>query len=795
MAKQRSGDHDFVGSGPLVSFFEGMVLGNGDLGAIMYGNPFELRFSLGKNDVWDARFDSNAEADILKHDDLIKLIEEYGVEAFRSGQTGNLGPGQPAWMLNPVGKKAIPLDVRTVYATPAFYENGRYCRPCPKRVGEIVFVGPGLSTTPMDSRLSIEEGVVSIEFRYRDDAVIRLEGFVWAESNIFCLRVEVKGNLDWGGWAKLIMRKWPDAVDASIPDPVLKAPLERLVTLTQEIPGDDAVDPFAWTLAGVVPGERLDQRYESIISLPKADAVADHFFAVATTRDSHDSKRAIELAIHAHTQGYDLLLESQKEWWASFWERSSVELEDKELESAWYRDLYLLACTLKEGKQAPGLFGNMTTWDAAMWHSDYHMDKNFQKNFYPVLVTNHCEMSEPYFSAIGDHMPSAEWRAQKDYGVDGAHFDVSVLPFLPPQKMYINNTNGRQLGLSGWTLGQYWQYYLYTRDTEWLRKTGYPVIKKVAQFYWNFMEKFQDRCGGDIYPSACLESLPSYRNVFQDLLFFKYAFRAAIRSAEDLGIDEEWQNRWREGLKRVPAYKIVEYDGKKRLAEHKEVEAAELYSSDTFLYAGYITGPLIFPGEDVDPESDSELTQVIREAMEEFRTDEAFTHNFLSFSLDVPAARLKMEKAYHMVRHAVLSCRYPSGNPAMFNIADLNLNGLQMYPYSIQVEDYTMPFVISELLFQSYGGILRLFPAWPRDKNARFESLRSEGGFLVSSRLEEGNIEATVIHSTAGGQCTLQWPVDDVEIVNQETNTAIVASADGNLIRFETVAGHTYAVR
>ena len=60
MAKQRSGDHDFVGSGPLVSFFEGMVLGNGDLGAIMYGNPFELRFSLGKNDVWDARFDSNA---------------------------------------------------------------------------------------------------------------------------------------------------------------------------------------------------------------------------------------------------------------------------------------------------------------------------------------------------------------------------------------------------------------------------------------------------------------------------------------------------------------------------------------------------------------------------------------------------------------------------------------------------------------------------------------------------------------------------------------------------------------
>ena len=145
--------------------------------------------------------------------------------------------------------------------------------------------------------------MISVEFRYNDQSSIRLEGFVWAESNIFCLRVEVKGDLQWGGWAKLIMRKWPDAVDASIPDPVLEAPLERVVTLTQEIPGDDAIEPFFWTLAAVAPGSRLDQRYESIISLPKEGAVADHFFAVATSRDSHDPKRAIELAIQAHTQG------------------------------------------------------------------------------------------------------------------------------------------------------------------------------------------------------------------------------------------------------------------------------------------------------------------------------------------------------------------------------------------------------------------------------------------------------------------------------------------------------------
>ena len=69
--------------GPLTSYHDGLILGNGDLGAVAYGNQWEFKLTTGKNDVWDARFDSDAEADILKHDDLIELIEEYGVETFR----------------------------------------------------------------------------------------------------------------------------------------------------------------------------------------------------------------------------------------------------------------------------------------------------------------------------------------------------------------------------------------------------------------------------------------------------------------------------------------------------------------------------------------------------------------------------------------------------------------------------------------------------------------------------------------------------------------------------------------
>jgi len=257
-----------------------------------------------------------------------------------------------------------------------------------------------------------------------------------------------------------------------------------------------------------------------------------------------------------------------------------------------------------------------------------------------------------------------------------------------------------------------------------------------------------------------LESLPSYRNVFQDLLFFRFAFRAGIEASEILDVDADWRERCRQGMERVPDYKILEYGGRRRIADHGEQEGETVYSENTFFYCGYIAGPLIFPGEDVDPESDSELEQIIREGMEEFDEADAFTHNFLSFSLDVPAARLKMDKAYHMVRHAVNACRYPTGTPAMFNNMETGMSGLQIYPYGLQVEDFTMPFVIAELLMQSYGRVIRLFPVWPKEKAVSFTSLRAEGGFLVSSTLKGGEIGNTIIRSTVGGTCRLRrpWP-------------------------------------
>jgi len=788
MVKNRK-DDVFL-SGPMPSHHDGFILGNGDLGALMYGNQSELKFMFGKNDCWDARYGSNPEADILTQDDLITLIEHYGLEDLQ-----RLTPTQNSQITLPISKRPIPANIRVIYQTPEYWLKKEYFRPCPKRVGELVFMGPGLSTTKMKSRLRIMEGIFEVEFEYNPNAKVRLEGFIWAEGNIFCLRYQVQGEVS---SPLLILRKWPDAVDDSIPDPILEFPPPGdVVVISQAIPGDEDTKPFQWSMAGKLPGSRMDQRYETIVALPYKNATTDYFIAVVTSRDEKrvkPSTRAHEIVEYASKVGYDALKASHQEWWSNFWSRSSVTLEDKDLEKVWYRELYKAACYIKEGKQAPGLYGNMIIYDGCMWHGNYHMNHNFQKSFYPVLVTNHCEMSEPYIQAILDYLPEAEWLAKKIFGLEGAYFDLIIIPFLPPHKQNVNNHYGRSLALSGWAIGQFWRYYLYTKDREWLKVKGYPAIKKVAQFYWNYLEKYQKQLDGDIYPSVCGEGIGWKRNPVRDLACIRFAFRAAIKASEELGVDNNWRERWKEGLRRVPKYSVVNIGGEQFIAQFKGQTDKDLVgrklSRRSFSGDAAFT---IFPGEDLNPESNSKYVDMAKRALNALADEKDAEIDI--YTEGIAMARLRLERTYECLRKVAIRCRYANGMPSSFNIKDNGIPGVYgLYFYPIPAEDVNMSLVISELLLQSYGGVIRLFPAWPKKKSASFETLRAEGGFLVSSTLKNGKIGPTKIQSTAGGTCQIQWPWGKVTIRCEESGEEVQYALEQNIISFETTPGNNYEI-
>jgi hypothetical protein len=780
---------DVIWNGPMTSQHEGLILGNGDLGALVYGNQYEIKMTFGKNDCWDSRYESNIEADILKQDDLITLLEKYGLETL---ERHNLT--QDFQLTIPVSKKPIPTKYRGIYVTPAYWFKNEFFRPCPKRVCEVIFASPGLSTAKMKSRLKIMEGVFEIEIEYNSKAKVRLEGFIWAEGNIFCLRYQVQGQIPWG---RLVLRKYPDAVDNSIPDPILTFPPPGdVVTVTQKIPGDEYIDPFQWSVSAKGIGsrfnmrtERMDQRYASFIHLPLKDVTADYFFAVSTSRDTkaETNRRSHEIVEYASKIGYDTLKTSQKEWWSSFWDRSSITLEDKDLEQAWYRDLYRAACYIKEGKTAPGLYGNMIGYDASMWHGNYHMTMDQQMPFYPVLITNHCDMMEPHIQSIIDFLPKGELLAQKIFGLDGIYIDMAIIPFTGLKQINVNNLYGRWLAMTGWTIFHFWWYYKYTCDKKWLADKGYKIIKRAAQFYWNYMDKYQKKFNGDIYPSNRDESRSWERNPSWDIAAFHSIFKAAIKSSEILGIDTEWRIKWRKALENLPAYPTFKKNGEEILAP----------SEDQKHETGSYTGSwLIWPAEAIDPDSESKYVKMVKKTFSKINSKSRISSVFPHISIAME--RLGIKESYNCIKNSITNEGTTSFRRREY--AEMNIKNDEFAPIyggypspGGNAEDVIHPLLISELLLQSYNELIRLFPVWPKNKKASFTTLRAEGGFLVSSKIENGNIGTTEIYSTFGGTCRILSPWNKETILCDEK--PLKYKKEKNIICFETVPNKKYHIQ
>ena len=104
--------------------------------------------------------------------------------------------------------------------------------------------------------------------------------------------------------------------------------------------------------------------------------------------------------------------------------------------------------------------------------------------------------------------------------------------------------------------------------------------------------------------------------------------------------------------------------------------------------------------------------------------------------------------------------------------------------------------VISEMLLQSQGGVLRLFPAWDEETgDAAFFSIRAGGAFLVSAEMREGKTAYAIIRSLAGNKCRVVNPFgDDTVVRDLETDSEISFYTEGDTVCFETEAQHEYVV-
>jgi hypothetical protein len=101
---------------------------------------------------------------------------------------------------------------------------------------------------------------------------------------------------------------------------------------------------------------------------------------------------------------------------------------------------------------------------------------------------------------------------------------------------------------------------------------------------------------------------------------------------------------------------------------------------------------------------------------------------------------------------------------------------------------------ITEMLMQSQGGTIRLFPFWPKDKSAAFQNLRARGSFLVSAEYTPGTGLRSTIHSLKGNRCSFRWQQADLPSISVEGKPVNFVVEGHNLI-FETKIGEVYQIK
>jgi hypothetical protein len=453
--------------------------------------------------------------------------------------------------------------------------------------------------------------------------------------------------------------------------------------------------------------------------------------------------------------------------WAKFWSASGVKLADTFFQEAWYRNLYYMRCFCRLGTAMPvtlfaGLAGNFTPW-----HGAPTLNYNFEQAFWPMFVTNHVDAMEPYVRFMQNYAPRGRWLAKETYGVGGLFLPLNIFGpefLVSPEKA--KSKNARQicyvpwtytLGCTGWGLQNLWLRYKYQPDRSYLESI-YPLLRDGAEFYANILEQCSN---GGLGPSYNPEHGPfgTFNNPV-DIAYFRFLLTAASDAAKILGRDSNLAKRWLAQLARVPDYETTPLNGEPIIADWKGADLNSVKEHN-------ITVPVVpvFPAEQVTWFSPQKEKEVFERTMRwiTFRDDNAH------IMINVARARFSMPEAYAQSRDHFSKLLTPNGLFAKW----------PGHGYYV-AESWAFAGLTSELLLQSVGDIIRVFPAWPKDKDAAFARLRAQGGFLVSAEQKGGKVASLEIESTVGGKLRLVSPWDGSVIV-RDTKPGEHVRLTGNL--------------
>jgi alpha-L-fucosidase 2 len=416
---------------------------------------------------------------------------------------------------------------------------------------------------------------------------------------------------------------------------------------------------------------------------------------------------------------------------------------------------YLLIASSRPGTNPANLQGLWNPHIEAPWNADYHLNINLQMNYWPADMTNLAELNEPLFDYADRLIENGKQTARKNFGCGGSFIPHATDLWGPTWLRAPTAYWGCSLGAGGWLVQHYWQHYEFTNDTEFLRERALPAIEKVAQFYSDWLiedprdgtlisapstspeNRFVNDNGDKV--ASCLGSAMDQQVIFE--VFTNY-----LRGCELLKVDTEFSRKVATQLERLRPGFVVGEEGRLLEWDRPYTETEPGHRHMSHLYGFH-------PGNNVTLTNNPEMVEAVKRTLDYRLENGGAGPGWSRAWLINCSARLQDgEMAFEHVQQ--LLARSTGGN--LFNLHP---------PFQIDGNfGYTAG--VTEMLLQSQeAGLVRLLPALPEAwPDGRITGLRARGGLTVDLDWKDGQLLASLITADGPHSVDLAYGDDRVAV-------------------------------